>query len=250
MTQQGYAQHKYAQWLATEGARLNRIASEAERTPGGLARRVLSCPDWDLETLIDHCASVWTFVGASLVAGEPVDRSTVIRPEGSLADWHAAALGDLEAVLSAHQPTEASWSFNPNDQTFGFWQRRAAHEATMHRWDAETALEGSHEAIDAELAVDGVDELFDYFLPTRQPNAFSGNGETVHLHATDADGEWVITRTPEGLDVEHAHRKSDVAARGPAQDLLLFVWCRIGPEQLETFGDENLLTEWQRLVRF
>ena len=52
------------------------------------------------------------------------------------------------------------------------------------------------------------------------------------------------------MQVERAHAKCDVAARAPAQDLLLFAWGRIGPERLETFGRTELLDEWQRDVRF
>ena len=80
--------------------------------------------------------------------------------------------------------------------------------------------------------------------------AFAGDGETLHFHSTDAHGEWVITRTADGIDVEHAHAKGDVAARGPASDLLLMVWGRKLPEDLEVFGEMGLLTEWQEKVRF
>ena len=244
MTQQGYAE-----CLAAQGGRLVEIANAAERTPGDWQRQIPECPGWDLEGLIGHCAGVWTFVGSSIAAGGPVDRDSIIQPDCTLAQWHADALDRLNAELTARQPSDPLWSFNPRDQTVGFWLRRMANEAVMHRWDAESAFDGTPARIDPGAAVDGIDELFDFFLPVRQPNVFAGNGETIHLHANDADGEWVITRTPDGIEVERAHRKSDVAARGPAQDLLLFVWGRLGPERLETFGKDELLTEWQQLVR-
>ena len=120
-------------------------------------------------------------------------------------------------------------------------------EAAMHRWDIE-AVHADRNPINAELAVDGIDEFYDFFVAERMPDAFAGNG-TVHLHATDADGEWMITRRNEGIELEKAHGKGDVAARGPASDLLLFVWNRKTHEELETFGDTELLMEHQRLLR-
>lgn len=239
----------YAQALRTEGARLTAIAAEAEASDGALQRRVRSCPDWDLEALLEHCCGVWTFVGSSVAAGSPIDRASITRPAGQVSQWHAEAFGRLLEVMEARRPGEAVWTFDPDRQVIDFWWRRMTHEATLHRWDAESALGVAPAPIEADLAVDGIDELFEFAIGVRQPTVFAGNGETVHLHATDADGEWVVTRTPDGIEVEHAHRKCDVAARGSAQDLLLFVWGRGGTDQLETFGDGSLLTDWQRLVR-
>ena len=242
-------QQPYAQWLATEGARLDEVATRAEANPDDWQRAIPRCEGWDLEGLIGHCAGVWTFVGSSIAAGGPVERDSIIQPDCSLSQWHADALARITDVLADRDPSEPSWSFHPHDQTIGFWQRRMANEAVMHRWDAQAAYDPTPAPIEPAAAIDGIDELFDFFLPVRQPDVFAGNGQTIHLHATDADGEWVITRTQSGIEVEHAHRKCDVAARGTAQSLLLFVWGRGGTDQLETFGDDSLLADWQREVR-
>ncbi|WP_419944016.1 maleylpyruvate isomerase family mycothiol-dependent enzyme [Candidatus Poriferisodalis sp.] len=245
MTATGYAEAR-----AAEGARLTAIAAEAEASGSDLRRQVPSCPGWDLEELIEHCATVWTFVTGSIAAGERTDPAAVTRPDGPISRWHDEAFSTLTGVLESRQPDEGTWTWDPQHQSMSFWWRRMAHETTLHRWDAEAALGATPAPIDPELAVDGIDELFDVYVRLRNPTAFAGDGETVHLHATDAHGEWVITRGPDGMTVEHTHEKSDVAARGLAQDLLLFVWGRVGPEQLETFGDTALLEDWQRLVRF
>ena len=120
-------------------------------------------------------------------------------------------------------------------------------EATMHRWD----IEAGHvevRPIDAQLAVDGIDEFYDFFVAERMPKEFAGTG-TVHLHATDAEGEWMVTRREHGIEVDKTHGKGDVAARGTASDLLLFVWNRKTHEELETFGNTELLAEHQRLLQ-
>src|SRR5207342_3544606 len=94
----------------------------------------------------------------------------------------------------------------------------------VHAWDA-TAAVGPAEPIDAALAVDGVDEYLDVFMPTRFGHA-DGPLLTAHLHATDADGEWVVHMGEGRWEVERAHAKGDVAIRATASDLLLLLWGR------------------------
>jgi predicted lipid carrier protein YhbT len=77
-----------------------------------------------------------------------------------------------------------------------------------------------------------------------------GDGETIHLHCTDVDGEWVATLAPTGLEVERAHAKADVAARGSASDLLCWVMGRGPIDPLEIFGDRPLLERWRDASKF
>jgi MDMPI C-terminal domain len=74
-------------------------------------------------------------------------------------------------------------------------------------------------------------------------------GGSIHLHATDADGEWTL-RTDDGLlKVARGHAKGDVAVRGPASSLLLLLWRRVGATDygLERFGADAVLDRWLRL---
>ncbi len=68
-----------------------------------------------------------------------------------------------------------------------------------------------------------------------------GNGETIHFHCTDGDGEWLARLGPDGARRHAEHAKGDVAARGTASDLLLFLYGRVGADALEVFGDAALL---------
>ena len=68
-------------------------------------------------------------------------------------------------------------------------------------------------------------------VPTRDRCRCAGPGETIHLHATDTDGEWLIRLTPDGIETSREHAKGDVAARGPASDLFLFLVGRVPPER-------------------
>ncbi len=65
-------------------------------------------------------------------------------------------------------------------------------------------------------------EFFD-ILPFWPGRTAAGNGETMHLHCTDGDGEWLVRLAPDGVTVVNEHAKADVAAAGRACDLLLFL---------------------------
>jgi hypothetical protein len=71
----------------------------------------------------------------------------------------------------------------------------------------------------------------------------------VHLHCVDADGEWVVTLTERGPTIEHTHAKADVAARGAASDLDLFLWGRVESSALDVFGAPELLDRFRSAIR-
>jgi hypothetical protein len=49
--------------------------------------------------------------------------------------------------------------------------------------------------------------------------------------------------------VSREHAKGDVAARGSASDLLLFLWGRVSAERLEVFGDAELLARFRTVIK-
>ena len=92
-----------------------------------------------------------------------------------------------------------------------------------------------------DLAADGIDEWLG--LLRYRPNATppTGSGETLHVHCTDRDGEWLIRLTEAAPEIERAHAKGDVAVRGEASDLLLVLLRRLDPDRVEIFGDRGVL---------
>jgi hypothetical protein len=113
-----------------------------------------------------------------------------------------------------------------------------AQETAVHRWDAD------HEPIDPVLAVDGVSEFFEHFTDRVADGALPMGG-TVHLHATDAEGEWLVSEPPDGgpLEFSTEHAKGDAAVRGSASDLLLLLWRRVGLDdggRFEVFGEPEV----------
>jgi hypothetical protein len=121
-----------------------------------------------------------------------------------------------------------------------------AQELAVHRHDAEAGAGDPH-PIDAEVAADGIDEFLDVFCGIAD---FSEPPGTLHLHATDGDGEWFVDTTTGALTWERAHAKGDVAVRGATSDLLLLLWGRVSPDQVEVLGDEQVLTRFRELTQF
>jgi uncharacterized protein (TIGR03083 family) len=246
----GMNRDAYLSSLRTSGEGLLAAAGAAD-----LAWPVPSCPGWDVHRLVGHVGRVYRFTAGWVTEGHgdtPIDRP----PAGAaVLDWARDGLAIVEEALTGAEESGLvrTWT---GDRPPMFWPLRMAIETALHRWDAEAALELASQPgiaptpVDSELAVEGIDELLTVLVPFRAADALTGAGETIHLHATDAEGEWVLTLRPSGPpQVEHAHAKGDVAARGPASDLLLFLNNRVPTGQLQVFGDTALLDRWTTSVK-
>jgi uncharacterized protein (TIGR03083 family) len=234
----------YIDALRSDGGRMLRAARAA-----GIDTQVPSCPEWTVADLLQHVGRLHRWV-TDLVANQPDDPMRVWAqgvPSGStLFDWFEGGVEPLAVALAAADPAQAAWSWTP-DQTVGFWARRQANELAVHRYDAQLAA-GQPEPIARELAVDGIDEFFELIPAWRGADGVRGSGETLHYHCTDGEGEWLARLDADGLVVTREHAKGDVAARGTASDLLLFLYGRVPLEHLEVFGNAALLTRWRELV--
>ena len=216
----------------------------------GLDAPVPTCPDWAVADLLEHIGRVHRWAAANTTRSPDAEfqRADVdIPPPSERSDWvrdGAAAL-----VVALDRPADdPAWTWMP-PSTIGFWQRRQAHETAMHRVDAEAAAGAPH-SIAADLAADGIDEWLDIVGHTPWRTPPTGDGESLHFHCTDVDGEWLVRLLPEGLEVERVHAKGDVAARGTASDLLCWLQGRGGVERLEVFGDASLLDRWREVATF
>jgi uncharacterized protein (TIGR03083 family) len=231
---------EYVDAIRREGAAFVDAARSA-----GVDASVPACPDWTIADLCSHVGRLHRWA-AQIIAERPADPTNFWKqlesPQGpALVGFVAEGCTALADVLAATGAGEPCWSWT-GDRTVGFWARRQAHELSVHRWDAQAAT-GTTEPIDRELAVDGIQELFD-ILPFRPGGSPTGNGETIHLHCTDGDGEWLVRLAPDGVTVVNEHAKGDVAARGAASDLLLMMWGRIPVDRVDVFGDASLLERW------
>jgi uncharacterized protein (TIGR03083 family) len=232
--------------IRSESAALVRAAEAA-----GPDASVPSCPDWTVTDLLGHLGTVqrWAAGIVETRAAEARFPADVGRPTdpAALPDWVRAGAAHLVEVLASTPPDTELWTF-AGPGAAAFWSRRQAQEVALHRVDAELAA-GSPAPLDAALARDGIDEFFDVIAPLRLRERMVGTGETVHLHCTDGEGEWLVRLTPEGAEVERAHAKGDVAARGTASDLLLVLRGRKGVDAVDVFGDPAVLASFIDLSR-
>jgi uncharacterized protein (TIGR03083 family) len=215
---------------------------------GDIDAQVPTCPDWKMVDLTKHVGGVMGFWTHALCEGTgrpkpPFDEDP--GPAPSL--WFVQIAGLLVAELRAASADTQVWTWNPNDQSARFAARRMAHETAVHRFDAQSAV-GSPESIEPALAADGIEEIF--VMVEAWPESGRGEGQTLHLHGTDAENEWLIAMNPEGLDVRREHAKGDLALRGAVSDLELVLYDRPPIGEVQRFGDEDVLDAWYRVFKF
>ncbi len=211
---------------------------------------VAVCPGWTIRDLVAHSGLVWGFAAANVAAGgEKTPPASPEPPEdpSKLFEWaHGARTTMLEA-LTAADPEDPSWSFAPNNQTAGFWQRRMCHETMVHRWDAQSvALD--IDPLYPDRAADGIDEYTQVGLQfsSGRPNRIYPS-TSLHLHCSDTEGEWMLVGDDgPNVTITREHGKGDAAVRGQAEEILLWVWGR--PGEVEIFGDESVAEAWRALA--
>jgi len=238
---------EYINSFTTDAAAIRDVFANA-----GPEMPVPATPEWDLGRLVKHIGTVFVWGSAvveqrperveprSLDIGLPVERI-------DYGDWLVQKAGEAAAVMAEADPTDDCWSWGADSHAL-FWSRRLAHEISVHRWDIQSAV-GSPEPINTALASDGLDEILEN-LAFRPDTDIRGVGERLHLHATDCEGEWLITVGAEGVEFKHEHDKGDVAARATASDLLLLILGRVLPSSIEIFGDVEQINKWQERLKF
>ena len=231
----------YLEALRSDGAALSRAARGSPSAP------VPSCPGWSMADLVAHVGQVHRDKAGIVRAGgserPPRAEDPTVTGDALLA-WYDEGLADLVEVLVAADPDQPTWSWSrrAGDARAAFWLRRMAHETAVHRWDAELAAGSVPAPIGPPaLAADGVDEVVEVWLG--DPGAtYTGTAGTVHLHATDAAGEWLLRLGGDaGVQVVRAHEHADVALRAAASDLDLVLWGRLPASALAPMGDATLL---------
>lgn len=214
---------------------------------------VPSCPGWTVENLVTHTGLIHRWA-TSIVVTEADSRPPLPEAESpwssadGLAAWLSAGAAPLLSALHAAGPVTPVWTWGPG-RTSGWWARRILHETTVHRADAQLSA-GDDPVIDPVVAADGIDEFLFNLPSARRPYRHLAELPTeasLHLHATDADGEWVIRFTDSGIAWERGHEKATAAVRGPVTSLLLFTYGRIpaADPRLAVFGEESLPALWQ-----
>jgi uncharacterized protein (TIGR03083 family) len=222
------------------------VAAEAD-----LATPLTTCPGWTVADLLRHLGIVYRWM-TRIILTRATERPSgdlgfdVPAEESAYRDWLAAGAGPLTTALRAADGDEAIWTPG-RERHMRAWPWRLFAETLVHRADLELAL-GRTPTIAPEAAADAVEEflttVLGYDRIAERLREFGHAGATVHLHATDGDGEWTATLGADGrVTWAPGHAKGTAAVRGASADLLLLLWGRYPlDERFAVFGDQDLLT--------
>lgn len=237
---------QYLQHLEADGEALAAAGRKAPKAHVG------SCPEWHMADLVGHLARVHRWANQLVATGATgYQKGPDCPTEGfdGLMAWYDEGLDELLATFAATDLEAPVWNWaDRGPGPARFWARRMAHETSVHRWDAQAAA-GTPQPISPELAADGIDEYLGFVTRWLARDPIAGLEGTLHLHATDGEGEWSMQLRPDGLDVVREHRKADAAIRAPGSDLLLWLVNRVPVDSpgFEVFGQRELIDLWGKL---
>ncbi|TDO39994.1 maleylpyruvate isomerase family mycothiol-dependent enzyme [Paractinoplanes brasiliensis] len=237
-------------WLAA--LRADSPALQDAVAQAGPEAAVPGCPGWTVADLVEHLTTQLHWIREIAPRGvteRPGQPQTPPRPE-----WDAALDGlrrELTGTIETLEALDAdfpAWNWAPQAKKAAFWQRRTAHEVSVHRWDAESAAERPT-PIETKLAADGVSEVLDTWLPAGRRKGPTDLHGVVHLVANDAGYEWFVRLRGAGvalldtmtiLDSDDHHARAQ--ATGTASDLLLMLMGRLRTDRLVMTGDPRLIS--------
>ncbi|HYL52528.1 MAG TPA: maleylpyruvate isomerase family mycothiol-dependent enzyme [Acidimicrobiia bacterium] len=195
--------------------------------PDVLDRRVPHCPDWTLRDLAWHLGRVQQFWALVVRAG--VDERPEFEPRrpgpteaAALAAWMRESTRELIDALRDAADDAPAWTWWGEPRTAAAVGRHQVQEAAVHRWDAQSVL-GRPAPFPAALATDAVGEFVEIFRKLR-PRA------PIALEATDTGHTFTLS------DGEAA-----VTVSAPSGDLLLLLYGRLSPDDVQVVGDRVLL---------
>jgi uncharacterized protein (TIGR03083 family) len=229
--------HRLLARLRAEAAHIAAFAADRD-----LGAAVPPCPDWDVREVIRHLGSVQRRVTGWVRDQSPPQVWEREPPDGDVIAWFREGAAELYDELSARQPGEPCATWWPHDRTAGFWWRRMAHEAAVHRVDVESAY-GPVGPIEDEFALDGVDEVLSVML-RRPPNEhcakpyIGGSGQVLGVAA--GSGLWRVELGAESPEVSRQlPDDADAVLIGDPRDVYLWLWGRGGDQALQVKGDRE-----------
>lgn len=225
-------------------------------TAGDPGAPVPACPGWTLRDILVHLGRIHRRV--AMVVREPgrfrsyreitPEMGGPVPVEADLTPWYRAGLDEMATAIARLDPGEqAVPTFGPAVSPRAFWARRQAQEVLVHRIDVERAAGIPMTPTPPRLAADGIEELWDVFLPNLT-RVRSEPATSLHLHATDTEGEWLLEVGPGAATVRREHARGDCAVRGTAAALHELVWNRRDATGLEVHGDPRVLERWRDMA--
>jgi uncharacterized protein (TIGR03083 family) len=235
----------------------NRAFAELFRDADG-STPVPTCPGWSLTQLLRHVGrgDRWAAQIVRDRLDDYLDPRAVEggKPPPDAADAISWLQGGAQQLVDAVELSGVEtpvWTFL-GPRPANWWVRRRLHETAVHRADAAIATGGDF-TLDADIAADAVTEWLERVAIQAGSDGAPlplGDGNTVHLHATDPGlgeaGEWTVGIEGAKIIWTHEHGKGSVALRGGATDLLLVMTRRVSvaDTDIEFFGDDGVWQNW------
>jgi uncharacterized protein (TIGR03083 family) len=228
------------------------MADTADGAPPELA--IPSRPTSTLADTLRHVGGVFRMVAARLRGGNgPVRWESVPPPGGALVEFLRGGLHDLVDELAAHPADEVCDTWWTLDRTYGFWRRRMAHEATMHRIDVQSAVGVEVLSVDDGVAVDGIDEALTLWFAHRlSVIGVSGSaefrvavrsGDRVWLVSSHGDNKAAWRASPADAD------KAQATVSGDPMVVYLWLWGRSPFSAVRITGDTDAVAALWALLR-
>ncbi len=227
-----------------------RMAAVAER---GLDPPVPSCPGWTVRDAVEHTAVVFLHKVACIRDKAFPDPWPPERGDEPTIPYLRQSADQLVSELTSRDEHEYADTWWWDERTVGFWGRRMAHEAAIHRVDVELA-HGDVTSIDDPLALDGVDEVLRRFLagdwsdepvPDRPPTAVKvtcrGTSWRVVMEPSAVVASVWLDRWPD-LQV-------DATVSGDPLPLYLWLWGRGPRDPLAVDGDAAAIDHLDAALR-
>ncbi|HEX3784704.1 MAG TPA: maleylpyruvate isomerase family mycothiol-dependent enzyme [Pseudonocardiaceae bacterium] len=250
---------------------LRRLAIEAEDLAGSidydkLEHQVPGCPDLTVGEAARHVGSDSRMLLYWLREGRrPRDWQREPASNQSLADYLRTGIAPLLTELAEHDPGEPAPGWFPDDRSYGFWQRRMAHEVSVHRVDVQRGIGMPVEDIPEvpeDIALDGIDEVltvwFQYRLTTLRVSGTKDKDVTIRTGGR----EW-LARTGPGVEANQVFRlwrtpwetgwhpgdEEGAEVSGSAMEVYLWLWGRRGVTQIPREGDFDAIGQLWVLLR-
>jgi uncharacterized protein (TIGR03083 family) len=212
---------------------------------------------WSVGTVARHVAGTHHVV-AELVRGRPdgdfglfATLETPAKDSPEFVEWFRSGTASLLEQFSNAPADDECWSWYAPGGRVGWWARRMAHEALVHRYDTDAAL-GREFLVAADVAADGIDEYLDVFVAAARAANDAPAGPTVGFECTDRGDQWWLDLSQPGARVvSRDSRAAAVQVRGAAQQLQLGLWGRIPVAQtngVDVSGETGWLDQWSTLI--
>ncbi len=211
-----------------------------------LDAEVPACPGWTVRDALVHTGSVFSHKVACIRSGRPRSEADWDHGPSEAADldtvlaWFRERRDELLSELEAREPTTPAFTWHEDHQDVGFWQRRMAQEAAVHRVDVESGT-GSESSVDHDLAVDGIDEVLDWFLVYQAEDVGPDGPGRGTVAVRTADRFWRLRLTADSVDLGRLPGSADAIVSGEASELYLWLWGRRPDSAVQLEGDLDLL---------